>query len=325
MGRASGTIVYYAGKLADGEYGPTAYRCGDTYEYNVGLWTGWTWSFDCLGFVHTIVNGFIGDKSVLGGGAVMDEFVLDSNEAETLYDYCSVIGQFPVAELKPSTLLEMHQSAGHVGLYVGDLGHVNTIECSGGGVQWSWTDLSNGCCYNEKGGYFRQQWENWGEFDRVDYGTQPQPTPQPTPEPTEKPTYRVYDDVSKVWLSEVYGDSDFAGIYGHDVSGIAIKGVKYAVHCWKGDGVDENYEFSDWLDWVDGYNIDDYENGFAGNYHPIDALIIDSDKEIMYQIHYRNGDWEVPVSGLCANKNDSENGYAGTIGMSIDAVRIWCK
>ena len=41
------------------------------------------WTSDCLGFVHIAVNGFKGDKSQLGGGAIMDSFVTNSDESTT--------------------------------------------------------------------------------------------------------------------------------------------------------------------------------------------------------------------------------------------------
>lgn len=70
------------------------------------------------------------------------------------------------------------------------------------------------------------------------------------------------------WLPEVTGRSDYAGILGQPITDIAIKGnVKYRVH---------NKTKGYWLDWVDGnnYNINDKENGYAGNGSVIDAVQI---------------------------------------------------
>ena len=117
----------------------------------------------------------------------------------------------------------------------------------------------------------------------------------------------------------------------------------------KGGGVD-TYS---WLPTVNGYNINDYNNGFAGDYgRPVVALKIDSgtysvhetgggwitasDKKpagrgrpidavaikggVEYRVHMINGGWLPPVTGY--NFNDAENGYAGILGRTIDAVAI---
>lgn len=167
--------------MATDVFGPSKYRRDDTaanygYEYNVGLWENGYWHSDCLGFVHICVNGFYGDRNVLGGGAVMDAFVLMSDEAMTLNGYCSVKGKFPVGSLRPASLL---QSSGHVGLYIGDHEYkgvtYNTAECTlalAKGWLLTYTDLNTGARYNGKGGgKLSSGWENWGEFDMVDYST----------------------------------------------------------------------------------------------------------------------------------------------------------
>lgn len=64
------------------------------------------------------------------------------------------------------------------------------------------------------------------------------------------------------WLSEVkkWDDTNngYAGIYGKSIDGIMIKSqygkLKYRVKCKK----------YGWLPWVDGYNINDHINGYAG-------------------------------------------------------------
>ena len=75
-------------------------------------------------------------------------------------------------------------------------------------------------------------------------------------------TYRV--KTNGKWLSEVNGRNDYAGILGQAITAIAIKGCTYRVHI-KGDN---------WLGWVNGYNINDYKNGYAGNGKIIDAIQI---------------------------------------------------
>lgn len=66
------------------------------------------------------------------------------------------------------------------------------------------------------------------------------------------------------WLPPVIGRNDYAGIYGKEIIGIAIRGATYRVHV-KGES---------WLPWVSGYDINDYNNGYAGNDKIVDAIQI---------------------------------------------------
>ena len=179
MGNAS-DICRMAYDTVMEKYGPVYYRRDNNptsygYQYNVGQWNSGHWSFDCLGFVHCLVNGFRGDKELLGGGAIMDNFVLASDENTTLNSYCSTRGSFPKADIKPASLLKQSD---HVGLYIGE--HyvpeinqtINTAEVCmsmGGGGKFSYVDTSNGNRYSCKGGQYLSTWTNWGEFDRVTY------------------------------------------------------------------------------------------------------------------------------------------------------------
>lgn len=319
--RTASEVCDVAIKASENYYGPTMYRGGSDnggYRSNVGEWWNGFWHWDCLGFVHTVVNGFVGNRYLLGGGAIMDDFVNMSDEWTTLNSYCSKKGTFPVSDLKPASLLEMDKVAGHVAFYVGDHGYFNTIECSGGGVRKSWTDLSNGNCFNMRSGGYRQTFENWGEFDRVDYDSV-----GPIPDPgTDAFTYQVMDDINKSWLPNVVNDRDFAGIYGCDVTNVYIScnngDVTYCVHRWAGDENESYPGTNDWLPWVT--NRED----FAGWNTPIDAIAIKSDIPCIYQVHLRKTDeWLEPVLSENCNLEDSEYGYAGIIGQPIDAIMIW--
>jgi len=226
---------------------------------------------------------------------------------------------------------------GHGGWFVGEFidpkfGTVqNTIECTScyeyTGIITTYTD-EYGYHWTSKGGRYIGQWDKCGHlYGHVDYSetpapVPPQPTPTPTPEVNE-PDYLTYDDVNKCWLPIVKGTLDYAGVFGHDVDCVAVRGATYQVHCWGGDGT-EKYDFADWLEPVSGFDINDYENGFAGNYHPIDAFAI-STPGYTYKVHLRGGDWLEEVSSDNYNLGDSENGYAGIIGKPIDAVMIWKK
>ena len=75
--------------------------------------------------------------------------------------------------------------------------------------------------------------------------------------------YRVR--VNGKWLPEVVGRSDFAGYSnGYGITDVAIYGASYRVHVLGGS----------WLSWVNGYDIHDFKNGYAGNGKLIDAIQI---------------------------------------------------
>ena len=142
-----------------------------------------------------------------------------------------------------------------------------------------------------------------------------------------KPTieYCVFADAE--WLPTVKGLSDFAGIAGEAISGIAIKvskgKVKYRVHTKGGK----------WLNWVTGFNLEDDINGYAGILGvEIDAVQVyyTTPKDVKsahgscYKATYR-------VSSLSENyydwqyddeKDSKQDGYAGSFGKAIDRVQI---
>ena len=75
--------------------------------------------------------------------------------------------------------------------------------------------------------------------------------------------YRVR--VNNKWLDEVIGRNDFAGYSDNrPITDIAISGAIYRVHIKGGN----------WLSWVNGYDINDSKNGYAGNGKIIDAIQI---------------------------------------------------
>lgn len=80
----------------------------------------------------------------------------------------------------------------------------------------------------------------------------------------DKGELRVHTHGGK-WLPAVKDHNDYAGILTKKIDGIAIKGFKYRVHIYKGG----------WLPYIDGYDINDMNNGYAGILgKDIDALQI---------------------------------------------------
>lgn len=159
----------------------------------------------------------------------------------------------------------------------------------------------------------------WWVFNNVDG------TPAPT---TDKPfcTYCAQLE-DGTWLPEVVGASDYAGIEGKKIKGFAIKvskgRVKYQVHC-VGD--------KDFLPYVDGYDIHEGENGYAGDNKVIDAIRIYyyTDESYANKNGYLKAEYRVSTTSTDAyfeNQYDDEtsngqDGYAGMFGKPIDKIIV---
>ena len=128
------------------------------------------------------------------------------------------------------------------------------------------------------------------------------------------------------WLPEVVNLADYAGIPGHAITDIAIGidrgSLWYQVHV-KGAG---------WLPAVSGYNINDYNNGYAGNGQVIDAVRVYYNIPADYAAQYGYQKAQYRVSPLNGNywpwQYDNEtgggqDGYAGVIGKAIDRFQLF--
>lgn len=126
-------------------------------------------------------------------------------------------------------------------------------------------------------------------------------------------TYQVWDAVHKKWLSNVKDLEDYAGIYGHDICALYAhlsKGnIIYKVHTKGGKWLPE---------------VTNREN-YAGLFNkPIDGLMMrtDTGKTIHYAVHLCNRNKWLPfVTGY--DEEDYYNGYAGILGQTIDAIKIY--
>ena len=135
----------------------------------------------------------------------------------------------------------------------------------------------------------------------------------------EKPTltYRVYAD--NRWYNEVKGLSNIAGRAKQAISAVAVKvsngKIKYRVHLLNGD----------WLPWVDGYDIDDDNNGYAGIKGKVtDGLQVEfegvGDFKATYRVRKQGADffdWQHNTE-----IDSKQDGYAGLFGTKIDGVQI---
>lgn len=124
--------------------------------------------------------------------------------------------------------------------------------------------------------------------------------------------YQVWDDVKNNWLPNVKNDSDYAGIFGHDVCAVLANltsgNIFYKVH----------YKSGKWLPEVT--NRADYAGLFN---RPIDGLMMKTDTgaKLYYRVHLRRSNKWLPwVTGY--SESDNNNGYAGILGQEIDGIQI---
>ncbi len=124
-----------------------------------------------------------------------------------------------------------------------------------------------------------------------------------------------------VWYPAVKNLADYAGKVGVAITDVAIKvsqgKVKYRVHILGGD----------WLPYVTGYNISDAKNGYAGTGKPIDAIEVYyytpdgvTTKKAKYHVSPLKGNyWPWQYDN---EKDDSQDGYAGSFGQQLDRFQI---
>lgn len=178
-------VVKTAFDLLNGVYGKVYYRRDNNlknygWQYNVMTWYKDHFCSDCLGFVHSVVNGFNGNKNVVGGGALVDSYLTSTTESETLKQ---TVKSNDFHDMYPGELLYM---PGHVGFYVGEFikdGHVynaaeNTMSWNKG-LQPSYVD-EKGRRFKYRGSLQNGSWVYHGKINRVVYSEKPKPVKEDT-------------------------------------------------------------------------------------------------------------------------------------------------
>ena len=128
--------------------------------------------------------------------------------------------------------------------------------------------------------------------------------------------YRV-KTVKHGWLSEVKNLEDYAGFENSPITDVAIKvdrgTIRYRVHVKGGS----------WLPYVTGYNINDSNNGYAGNGKNIDAIEIyyftPDDVRPFKRAKYKVNEFPWQYDN---EKDNRQDGYAGTFGVNITKLQI---
>ena len=119
------------------------------------------------------------------------------------------------------------------------------------------------------------------------------------------------------WLPEVKNLDDYAGFENSPITDVAIRvdigSIRYRVHVKGGN----------WLPYVNGYDINDSINGYAGNGKVIDAIEayyytpdnIRPYKKAKYKVN--EYPWQYDNE-----KNNNQDGYAGLFGINIVKFQI---
>ena len=148
-------------------------------------------------------------------------------------------------------------------------------------------------------GHTNDVWMGYSNYGTRTFYWDPKATPGPNP-----------PDGTINWFPYVNGydtsdsNNGFAGSYGRAVVALKVQGATYKVHETGGK----------WLSAVKN-------NQVCGRGNPIDAIAIKGG--VKYRVHIKGGSWLPAVTGY--DTNDSENGYAGVLGRTIDAVAIHGK
>ena len=143
--------------------------------------------------------------------------------------------------------------------------------------------------------------------------------------PTINFKYRV-KTAQDGWLPEVVNLADYAGIPGHAITDIAIGvdrgSLRYQVHVKGGS----------WLPAVTGYDINDYNNGYAGNGKVIDAVRVyyNTPADYAAQYGYQKAQYRVsPLNGSYwpwqydNETGGGQDGYAGAFGYALDKFQLF--
>ena len=268
-------------------------------------WNGSSWNFDCVILVKAILWGWNGNKNHAHGGANYGSNGVFDDNADQIINRCSNVSS-DFTNIQVGELLWL---PGHVGVYIGN-GQV--IECTAAWeskVLYSSID-SNGNRVRNSSQVLR--WQKHGKLPYISYET------TPVVDDKVNVVYRA-KTTKHGWLPEVLNDIDYAGYENSPITDIAIKvdkgSVKYRVHIKGGD----------WLPYVTGYDIDDYNNGYAGNGKPIDAIEVyyftpDDIRPYRYA-KYKVNNYPYQIDNE-VNSDKGYDGYAGEFGVFVTKFQI---
>ena len=262
---------------------PTIYYSGGN---KWSSWNGTRWRFDCVVSIKSVLWGWCENKKAEHGGAKYGSNGVKDFTCNGGLNYCSGVSQ-NFTNLIPGEYLCMKGTQyNHSGIYLGN-GKVFevTTAWSVNGATISDIDTKGNRSRNKKKCL---KWTYHGKLNYIDYSE----------EPINVNVYYRVKTKKYGWLPEVKNLNDYAGWKDDPIIDVAVKvdkgSIKYQVHNKKGN----------WLPYVTGYNIKDFNNGYAGNDKEIDLVKIvytDYNKKAKYRVN--DSEWKFNETAGITGKN----------------------
>ena len=268
----------------------------------------WAWAVHIHPFLHRKINTYFynGENGSYNGIGKSGLWDVDIN---TLMHMCQKV---PFSSMPVATL--MAWNGDHIGLFIGQFSlcgrdyngvEFNYYSDETQGLIPFWVD-GNGNKYWYKGGSYMGNFTHAGVLPQfIDYGN------------GNIVTYR--SSILYGWLPEVTSTNaieDTAGLPGANMYGFMVKSPTLINYCCK--MVNDDH----FLPSVTGYDMNEPENGFAGDNKAITDIAI-NDPGIAYRVKVKETqEWLPEVYGKDYDLSDPEYGYAG-IGKMIDEIEVW--
>ena len=284
------------------------------YHSEGGTWCNYNWNnnkfmMDCVVSIKGLLWGFKADKNLPHGGGIYGSNGVADFTPDGGLNYCTDVSQ-DFSNLIPGEYLCMKGTGhSHAGVY---LGNGKVFECT---VAWNTnrciiSDISNDGTRSFYG-VKSLKWTYHGKLNYIDYSDTPKPADDKV-----NVYYRV-KTVKHGWLPEVKNLEDYAGYEDSPITDVAIRvdkgSIKYRVSPLN----------KDFLPYVTGCDINDFNNGYAGNGTPIDRIEVyyytPSDIRPYKKAKYRvnNYPWQYDNE-----KTNGQDGYAGARGVNITKFQI---
>lgn len=287
---------------------PTEYYSGGN---KWSSWDSYRWLFDCVVSIKSVLWGWHEDKNAAHGGADYGSNGVPDFTCNGGLDYCTDVST-DFSSLVPGEYLCMKGTQyNHSGIYLGN-GEVFDCTCA-----WN-VDSAVISNIDSKGNRSRRgvgclRWTYHGKLKWIDYSDQPKPSDKVN-------VYYKVKTKEDGWLPEVKNLEDYAGLGSHKIIDIAVKvdkgSVWYQVHNKGGS----------WLPTVSGYDINDYNNGYAGNDKEIDCVRIyyNTPEDIIKKSGYKKAKYR--INELPWQYDDeitsNQDGYAGIYGKNAYRLEI---
>lgn len=287
---------------------PTIYYSGGSQWSS---WNGSSWNFDCVCSVKSVLWQWAENKNAIHGGAKYASNGVPDFTCNGALNYCTNVST-NFSNLTPGEYLCMKDTQyNHTGIYLGN-GKVFEVTTAWGVNGATISDIDK-WGNRSRNGIRSLKWTYHGKLKWIDYSI------TPTPVDNVDVFYKV-KTIKHGWLPEVKNLEDYAGWENSPIVALAVKvsagSIWYQAHI-KGGG---------WLPKVTGYNINDFNNGYAGDGREIDCIRIyyNTPGSIIKNSGYKKAKYKVNnYSWQYDNEvNQYGDNFAGSYGKNAVKVQI---